>query len=635
MTSSKVTLPASAPTLSQRDLWKVRQVRLPGLMVHWVMLAAALLLWFAALPLIDLRGMTDLGLITVLPVHYFFALGIVILSCCLMIRNAQAYPRLLLLHSVLLIFILHGTPTLLYGSLRYSWAWKHVGIVDYINRFGVVNPTIAEMNVYHNWPGFFTLSAFLDQASGLANPLGYAQLATLFFNLLALGLLLLIFRSLTTDERLVWLSALFYFLTSWVGQDYYAPQALAFVLHLAVIGINLRWFRDLTPANKDAIRARLRFKWLANLYYWGVRHSRPEGIAGTDVTPARRIGLILMCMIFIIVIVTSHQLTPIMTLLMLAVLVVFRQSNAYYLPVFVIIMTLAWMFFPAEIYAGNVIQSTVKSLSGTAETVQLIDLNAVSPEGQIIAIIGRLQTVAVWGLGALSVLRRLWLGKWDVAPILLAFCPFPILVVNNYGGEMIFRIYMFSLPFMAFLGAGLFLPDANRGRSWFTTMLTTAISVIFAAALLFPYYGKDSQYYFSPEEVAAGQYIVDNAPEGALIIEGTRNYPSRYQNYEYYTYVALSRESNEAQERFLADPVGVMERWMSNREYTASYLIITRSQKVEVSITGPMPLGSLDMIENRLLNSPRFVVVFRNTDAIIFAFADRWTAQVSGQSYPR
>ena len=39
-------------------------------------------------------------------------------------------------HVVALVAILHATPSILYGTLRYAWAYKHVGIVDYIQRHG-------------------------------------------------------------------------------------------------------------------------------------------------------------------------------------------------------------------------------------------------------------------------------------------------------------------------------------------------------------------------------------------------------------------------------------------------------------------------------------------------------------------
>lgn len=603
--------------------WFAQNRQLVASGVHTLSLITALALWIISLPMVNLREMTDLGLITVLPTAYYIAVGIVISSACLLLRNPTANTTLLLAHIVSLIFMFHATPTLLYGSLRYSWAWKHVGIVDYIHRFGVVNPTIAEMNVYHNWPGFFTLSAFLDQASGLTDPLGYAPWATVFFNLMALGALLLIFQSLTTDQRLVWFSLLLYFVTSWVGQDYYAPQAFAYVLHLAIIGVCLRWFRVTAPPDRAALKRWLRFNRIVDFYCWIVRHTAPVEIMSTPTTPVRRAGLFLLMTVFVIVIVTSHQLTPIMTLTMLTSLLVFRQFNNRYLPVFTAVFTLAWIFFAAEYYAGDVIESTVESMVRPSESVQLISLDAVSREGQIIAIVGRILTVSVWGLAGLGFLRKLLLDSWDVAPVMLAFVPFALMAANNYGGEMIFRVYMFTLPFMVYLGASLFYPDAGRGRNLLTTALMLACVSLLTIGFFFPYYGKDNQYYFSPEEIAAGQYIVDNAPEGSLIVEGTRNYPSRYHNYEYYTYVAISREDPDSQAGILADPVGVMQRWMSNPDYTDAYLIITKSQKVEVAITGPMPPRSLERIESALLESPLFKVVFQNRDAIIFALNER------------
>ena len=55
---------------------------------------------------------------------------------------------------VALVAATHGTPALLYGTLRYSWAWKHLGIIDYIHRHGSVDPSLKTLGVYHNWPGF-------------------------------------------------------------------------------------------------------------------------------------------------------------------------------------------------------------------------------------------------------------------------------------------------------------------------------------------------------------------------------------------------------------------------------------------------------------------------------------------------
>jgi hypothetical protein len=60
---------------------------------------------------------------------------------------------------------------------------------------------------------------------------------------------------------------------------------------------------------------------------------------------------------------------------------------------------------------------------------------------------------------------------------------------------------------------------------------------------------------------------------------------------------------------------------MDNRLYRGAYLIITRSQKLEAEADGAMPPGSIDAIEHALLSSPRFRVVYRNQDAVVFSRA--------------
>ena len=74
------------------------------------------------------------------------------------------------MHLVTFIAVIHATPAILYGTLRYSWAFKHVGIVDYILRNGSVDPTLPVGGIYHNWPGFFTGSALMTSIAGSPMP---------------------------------------------------------------------------------------------------------------------------------------------------------------------------------------------------------------------------------------------------------------------------------------------------------------------------------------------------------------------------------------------------------------------------------------------------------------------------------
>ena len=139
--------------------------------------------------------------------------------------------------------MIHGTPAIIYDTLRYSWAWKHVGIVDYIQRHGSVESDVETLSAYHDWPGFFTLSALVTDVAGVRAATAFAAGAPVLFNLAFVGGLFLIFRSLTRDRRLLWLAIWLFVLADWVGQDYFAPQAMAYFLYLVVIGICVGWLR--------------------------------------------------------------------------------------------------------------------------------------------------------------------------------------------------------------------------------------------------------------------------------------------------------------------------------------------------------------------------------------------------------
>jgi hypothetical protein len=174
---------------------------------------------------------------------------------------------------------------------------------------------------------------------------------------------------------------------------------------------------------------------------------------------------------------------------------------------------------------------------------------------------------------------------------------------------------------MAFFAAALVYSHPKSGTSGRTVIVTVLLSVALLAGFLFSYYGKEQQYYFTKDEVTAAQYLYDTAPEGSLLIEGARNYPAQFRNYEFFTYVPIDREPLESRLNVMANPVEVLSRWMDNSEYAASYLIITRGQKAAVDALGQMPAGSLDRIEEALMQSQDFQVIFDHEDARIFRLA--------------
>ena len=97
---------------------------------------------------------------------------------------------------------------------------------------------------------------------------------------------------------------------------------------------------------------------------------------------------------------------------------------------------------------------------------------------------------------------------------------------------MIFRIYLFGLPFVAFYAAAAFFPreisrrsEGQPKRRWTALGARVALPVALPVVLLLlvpgfaaGYYGKEQANYFSPQEVSAAQFVYGIAPRGSLLI---------------------------------------------------------------------------------------------------------------------
>ena len=223
-------------TLASRLGW-----RLPPLTVPDLLLPCAMVLWANGIRNVNTSAVDQYGLLTAAPLAYFAGFLVLIVSIgFLLARRELSAPRLAL-HLVALVFMIHGTAPLVYAEPRYSWSYKHFGVVNHINLHGGLD---ADIDIYNNWPGFFALAAWFGRIAGFDSPLAYAAWSQLFFNLLACLELGFAFRALPLTDRERWL-ALFLFATSnWVGQDYFSPQAIGFVLGIGVFAIALHWLRD-------------------------------------------------------------------------------------------------------------------------------------------------------------------------------------------------------------------------------------------------------------------------------------------------------------------------------------------------------------------------------------------------------
>lgn len=590
--------------------------------------AVALLLWVLSLRRIELSRISDFGLLPALPWTYYAALGVLTISFTLALRASRMSEAVLALHVVALIVIVHATPSIAYGTLRYAWAWKHVGIVDYIQRHGTVDPDIQFLSAYHNWPGFFALTSLYTQLAGFRSALSYASWAPLFFNLLFFGALVMLFRTLTRDRRRIWLGAWFFFAANWIGQDYFSPQAYAYFLFLVVVTIGLAWFRLRLPQNVAAAHRPLLSRAAARWFHRLVTSADRGAPWHADAGQGERGAVALLLIALTVAIASSHQLTPFMTVLALGALVLLQQIRLRTLPLLVAVISLAWVaFFAVGFLRWNLywVVDSVGALT-TNTNATLINLATASHGQRVVADIDRSLTVGVWVLGALGFARMCRRGRLDLAAGALALAPFAMLAATSYGGEILFRVYFFSLPFMAFLASGLFYPDGRSGMSRLTAPATASVSCLLLAGLLVGYYGKERQNHFSKDEVSASRYLYGTAPPGSLLVSGVNNYPWAFEHYEEYSYLSLADLAPRDRRHVIAKPAETIAAIARQSRSICTYVVITSSEKAAVDMSGVMPAGSLERIEHRLATAPGYRLVLSNPSATIFGVRARGSA---------
>jgi len=587
-------------------------------------LVAALASWFIGLPAVDPDKLTDLGIVAILPVPVWIALALVVASFALALRPIAVEGPLPWLALAVLVLVLHLTPAIAYETLRYSWAWKHIGIIDFIARHHTLAPQARFLSVYHNWPGFFAAYALLDDALRLG-PLGVAEIARYYptiLNLLYLVVLPWIFRRLTDDHRLVWSATAFFLIGNWVGQDYFSPQGTAYLFYLGLLALALGPLAQV-PRAPSASGLLGRVQRLVHV----ASAAQPPAL---PVANGVWVVSTIAALTAIAAITVTHQLTPLLTIgALMAVTILGRLPILYCL--FAIAAEGLWIFYFADPFVSKVLAEIVGQVpSLNADTLsKMARFELLSPGQRWVSIASRGLTAIIAAVALLGAARRLAVGRVDGVAALLAVVPLPLVFATSYGGEIIFRLYFYGLPFLAFFAGAAFYPSAGKGRSIWINCALCLVYPILILGFLLANNGKDRQYRFSPQEVMAANWLYSNAPPQSLLVEGSRNYPSQFRNYENFNYVPISEETPEATAEILADPVAVLGRWLSEAP-NGGYVIFTRSQIVGLEDLGVVRAGVLETVVAKLIASPRFDLVYSNRDAKIFrlnaaaAKFDRW-----------
>lgn len=341
--------------------------------------------------------------------------------------------------------------------------------------------------------------------------------------------------------------------------------------------------------------------------------------------PVQRLALMAITVILFGVAMTSHQLTPMVIVAGIAALALFRRCTARGLPILMATLTGTWIIFMAVPFLwGN----ATDLMQHVGQLTSNVDANVGSrltgTPGHLIVIQARIaMSVAIWSLALLGGLRRLRAGYGDLSFALLAITPFSFLALQNYGGEMLNRVYFFVLPLMAFFAAGLFYRTLTSGRSWWTTGSVALITLLLLGGFFLTRYGNEQAETFTAPEVAAMQYLYHTAKPGALFLASVGNLPWEYQDFETFHYDALMNlpEWNllNSDKPEIHTVVAGTAWAMRPEKHPDAYLILTRSEETYIELFRQLPPGVYEQYENAVRTSPLFTMVYSNSDAEVFA----------------
>jgi hypothetical protein len=424
-----------------------------------------------------------------------------------------------------------------------------------------------------------------------------------FFNALYALALFGILRTASADPRIPWLGVWLFAIVNWIGQDYLSPQAVSYFLYLVVMAILLKWFAP--HGNAVATPARR----LADQFRAYVRRA-DRGPAPS--TASQRMGLVAIVVTVFAGAVVSHQLTPFALTAIVGALVVSHRLTTVGLPAVMLTLGITWASYMAVKYLDGHLEQLLRPVGSVSENVDanLTDRFVGSTEHLLVNVFRCATTAAVWTLALIGAIRRARAGHADWPFVLIAVTPFLLLPLQPYGGELLLRVYLLTLPAMVLFAAGAFLRRTSSTISAGATVGIGLTSLVLIGSSLVARYGDERMHYFTPAERAAVAHLYAVAPPGSRLVALEANLPWRNVAYDDYDY-------KSAEPFVIADDMHGLIGLLT--EHSPSYLIVTRAQFAAGETAGGPTRKTWSRLYRELRRLGVLRRVYANADARIFA----------------
>ncbi|TVZ07107.1 hypothetical protein EAS64_07275 [Trebonia kvetii] len=593
-----------------------RPAKQTGTLLGFAVCFVALAVGISGLKISNVVDIGSYGLIEALSPLYWLAIALLIISFAWNLR-AERYRSLLLgTHLTILVFLVNGAPSIIEGDGRFQSAYLHTAFSNYIANTGTL---LQSYDARFSWPSFFAGVAMLDKVAGVNSAEAFIRWWPVAINLLYLPPIYGIAKELLRSTPKAWLAAGLFPLTNWVGQDYFSPQALTYLLYLTFVFILVvpfrahdrpAWRRLLRRTNKD---------FGPNRQTQSGRPPRPE--------PGRRraaggfyLGALVLLMAAM---ATGHQLTPIMAIITSVILVIAGRTQVRGMVMVGVLIAVGWVCYGAEpFWSGHIsmIVGGVGNVGGNVNAGVAQRVTGSAAHGFILDI-RLLTTAAVWGLAALGALVwRLRSRDRDWAVVVLLFLgAFTTIVGGNYGGEGVLRVYFFSLPGAICLIAALI---SKLPRFWHGQVALACFGLLLTPLFFFARWGNELYEMVRPDELTATNELYRIATPGSNFVSLTWGIEWEYVDLTTFSYNTLG-----------VDTIGPQTLTQITAAIAGNpkggYVIMTTGQQAFGSLVSGLPTNWGRTVDNMLTRSSNYKLVYQNRDAEIFQYIRHPTVKKS------
>ena len=556
-----------------------------------LILALAFFLWLPLLPGLERATYSQFGLLTA-GTGPGLVLCMVLIMAGFLIALRRHQLRTMLVAIGLAIVVQRFTVTLVTSAPIYDWTYKHVAVTEFVLDLNRLAP--SGVDIYSEWPSFFLVSAWFQHVTGY-DTLALAHVFAPMIHVVLAAAVYGLARVMKFDKRAAITAAMLAEVINWVGQDYYSPQAWAVLLAVGFLALLMS--STLTRA-----------------------------AAYVSIVPFAAL-------------VPTHQLTPYWLMAVTGVLLVTRRAKPWWLMIPLGIILLGYLYPRLPIVAPYGLFQGFDPVQNAASNVEAEGVLGK----QITSLVCRALSGGVFVLAFVSAIYAWRTKKTFWAPMVMAFGSIMLLAGQSYGGEAIFRVYLYAIPGCVLLITPLFLalfdrkPSQDRPSRARRLTARTSVAVATAGAISCAVLGLQSYFGLWPivlehrAQIDDARAVAAQSPSGTSVTmlyssgypaRSTSDYGRLTEANEYWD-VPLYALGPEYMEGFpTPEKLGQID-YNASISDTPTYMVLTRQSLEAMQYYGFVADDAVARFRQWLATNSAWSVRYQDADTIVYQYRSR------------